>query len=57
MPVRRSEVKECRTHQASCAFSFEIPLHKLREGDNPIYIRVDQVDGHVAWSSPIYVVA
>jgi len=44
-------------HQASCAFSFEIPLYELREGDNPIYIRVDQVDGHVAWSSPIYVVA
>ena len=24
-------------------------------GDNPIYVRVTQEDGHVAWSSPIYI--
>ena len=37
-------------------FSFEIPLPPVREGDNPIWVRVDQEDGHAAWSSPIYVV-
>jgi len=25
------------------------------EGDNPLYVRVTQEDGHLAWSSPIYV--
>ena len=25
------------------------------EGDNPLYVRITQEDGHLAWSSPIYV--
>ena len=33
----------------------EIPLAKLQTGDNPVHVRVDQEDGHMAWSSPIYV--
>jgi hypothetical protein len=39
----------------SCKFS--LPVAGLRGGDNPIYARVTQEDGHMAWSSPIYVVA
>jgi hypothetical protein len=35
-------------------FAFDLPLIKLRTGDNPIYIRVTQQDGHMAWSSPVY---
>ena len=27
----------------------------LRNGTNPLYVRVTQEDGHMAWSSPIYV--
>ncbi|MBC7235952.1 MAG: DUF3604 domain-containing protein [Chloroflexi bacterium] len=34
----------------------ELPLTALRAGDNPLYVRVDQEDGHMAWSSPIYLV-
>jgi hypothetical protein len=34
---------------------FELPLGRLRRGDNPIYVKVTQRDGHLAWSSPIYV--
>jgi hypothetical protein len=41
-----------RTH----AFSVAHPLTGLHPGDNPIYVRVMQEDGHMAWSSPIYVV-
>ncbi len=37
-------------------FEFEIPLMRLVKGDNPIYICVRQEDGHMAWSSPIYLV-
>jgi hypothetical protein len=35
--------------------SFTIPLTGLDEGCNPVYIRVQQEDGHMAWSSPIYI--
>ncbi len=34
--------------------AFELPIKRLREGDNPIYVRMLQEDGHMAWSSPIY---
>jgi hypothetical protein len=36
--------------------SFALPLAGLRPGDNPIYVKLIQEDGHMAWSSPIYVV-
>jgi hypothetical protein len=39
-----------------CGFSFSLPLTELHEGDNPIYIRVTQEDGHMAWTSPVYLV-
>jgi len=34
--------------------NFELPLNDMHEGDNPIYVRIVQEDGHMAWSSPIY---
>ena len=40
----------------SCEFAFALPLTKLHEGDNPIYIRMTQEDGHMAWTSPVYLV-
>jgi hypothetical protein len=43
--------------QRSCEFSFTLPLTQLHEGDNPIYIRVMQEDGHMAWTSPVYLVS
>ena len=33
-----------------------LPLATLRAGDTPIYIRLAQEDGHMAWTSPLYVV-
>jgi hypothetical protein len=36
--------------------NFSLPLNKLHSGDNPIYIRMVQENGHMAWSSPIYLV-
>jgi hypothetical protein len=35
---------------------FSLPLTELRPGDNPIYVKLVQEDGHMAWSSPIYLV-
>jgi len=37
-------------------FAFELPLTDLRKGDNPIYIKMMQQNGHMAWSSPVYLV-
>jgi hypothetical protein len=31
------------------------PLPLAPRGDNPVYVRVTLEDGHVAWSSPIYI--
>ncbi len=42
--------------QLSPAFRFTLPLTDLRPGDNPVYVRIVQVDGHMAWSSPLYLV-
>jgi hypothetical protein len=39
-----------------CGVSFRLPLHALHEGDNPIYAKVVQEDGHMAWASPLYLV-
>ena len=38
------------------SFSIEMPLEHLKIGDNPIYVRVAQEDGHMAWTSPLYLV-
>ena len=37
-------------------YTFSLPLTGLHPGDNPIYIRLVQEDGHLAWTSPIYLV-
>lgn len=36
--------------------SLTLPLTDLHPGDNPIYLKLVQEDGHMAWSSPIYLV-
>ena len=50
------EVYRLPEQQSLCEFSFNLPLPVLHEGDNPIYIRLAQRDGHMAWTSPIYLI-
>jgi hypothetical protein len=38
------------------SFEFTPTSRQLDQGDNPIYVCVVQEDGHMAWSSPIYLV-
>ena len=38
------------------SFEFTLARSDLRRGDNPLYVCVVQEDGHMAWSSPIYLV-
>ena len=40
----------------SVSFQFTPKIKDLNRGDNPLYVCVVQEDGHMAWSSPIYVV-
>ena len=39
---------------SSHTFTCTVPIEHLNDGDNPIYIRVTQEDGHMAWTSPVY---
>ncbi|MGZ0174223.1 MAG: DUF3604 domain-containing protein [Planctomycetales bacterium] len=39
-----------------CSIEFTPSPKQLSKGDNPFYICVVQEDGHMAWSSPIYLV-
>ncbi len=43
-------------HNDVSEFTFRFMLEKLKNGDNPIFIKVVQRDGHIAWSSPVYLV-
>ncbi len=40
----------------SISFDFQPQWNDLCDGDNPFYVCVVQEDGHMAWSSPIYLV-
>ena len=51
---KKIEAYRLPSQQPSREFSFTLPLTELHEGDNPIYIRMTQEDGHMAWTSPIY---
>ena len=39
-------------HEPRVAHQLDVPV--ATKGDTPIFVRVTQVDGHKAWSSPIY---
>lgn len=51
---KKVEVYRLPESQGSCEFAFELDLASLRPGDNALYVRVMQEDGHLAWSSPIF---
>jgi hypothetical protein len=51
---KKIEVYRLPNRQQSREYSCALPLTKLHEGDNPIYIRMMQEDGHMAWTSPVY---
>ena len=51
---KKLEVYRLPADPPPCEFSFEFALDDLHDDDNPIYIRVMQEDGHMAWTSPVY---
>jgi len=36
-------------------FRFAVPLDSLPAGEHAVYVRIVQEDGHMAWTSPVYV--
>ena len=50
--VRVFRLPEDNPHRA---MRLERPIDLKDGGDNPLFVRVTQEDGHLAWSSPIYV--
>ena len=50
--VRIFRLPEDNTHRR---MTLERRIALRPEGDNPLYVRITQEDGHLAWSSPIYV--
>jgi len=55
--AKRVEISRLPDRPGDCDFDIRLPIAQLHAGDNPIYARVAQEDGHVAWTSPVYVVA
>jgi hypothetical protein len=51
---KRIEIYRLPDRQPSREFSFALPLTGLRVGDNALYVRMTQEDGHMAWTSPVY---
>ncbi len=49
--VRIFRLPETNPHKR---MSLERPVELKSEGENPIYVRLTREDGHIAWSSPIY---
>jgi len=53
---KRLEISRLPDEPGTCSMDLRRPLDTLRVGDNPIYARVVQEDGHIAWTSPVFVV-
>jgi hypothetical protein len=53
---KRIELYRLPHSPSASGLSCRLPLDVLGEGENPIYVKVVQEDGHMAWSSPIYVI-
>ncbi|MBW2207609.1 MAG: hypothetical protein JRG79_11915 [Deltaproteobacteria bacterium] len=53
---KQIQISRLPTRNTVRSFECQLPIKHLQKGDNPIYVRAYQEDGHIAWSSPIYLV-
>ena len=53
---RRSDSRRRQLGEPSARPAYPPAARHLQRGDNPLYVKVVQEDGHVAWSSPVYLV-
>jgi hypothetical protein len=54
---KRVELYRLPKKPQSGEFSLRMTLPELKSGDNPFFVKLVQEDGHMAWSSPIYVMS
>lgn len=52
--AKRLEISPLPNHPPLVKTSLRWPVEHLKAGDNPLYVKVIQEDGQLAWSSPIY---
>lgn len=52
---QKVEVSETSAQAGPLDVNFEFQERELHDGTHPYWVRVVQEDGHMAWSSPIYV--
>jgi hypothetical protein len=52
---KKIELFRLAEHPPPREVSITVPLEKLHPGDNPIYVHIVQEDGHMMWTSPVYV--
>lgn len=53
---KKIEVYRLPDRESPREMSCSLELSELHSGDNPIYIHMKQENGHMAWTSPIYLV-
>lgn len=53
---KQVELRPLPDEPASDTLELDLPVRGLVAGDNPLFVKVYQEDGHIAWSSPIYLV-
>ncbi|HKJ90339.1 MAG TPA: hypothetical protein VJ960_04355, partial [Oceanipulchritudo sp.] len=53
---KQVELRPLPDEPASETLCLEVSIRGLVPGDNPLFVKVYQEDGHIAWSSPIYLV-
>lgn len=51
---KRMEIRPLPGNSGPHTMNIVFDINELVPGDNPIYVKVTQEDGHMAWSSPIY---
>ena len=54
---KKLEIYRIPDGRSASPLEMDFPITEFHRGDNPLYVRVHQEDGHIAWSSPIYFLA
>lgn len=51
---KKLEIYRIPDGRSASPLEIDLPMKGLHRGDNPLYVCIHQEDGHIAWSSPIY---
>ena len=51
---KKLEIYRIPDRRSASPLEIDHVIEGLHGGDNPLYVCIHQEDGHIAWSSPIY---